>query len=397
MSRSNTACFSPQTQASFLAYNISMSKQTWIIILIFAAFIPVAISATIHKSVPFQITSHSNSFHHFLPDHRITQNKFFLPNALAQADSQWYLKIASDGYPRSPVLTTLADKKSMDYPSYAFFPLYPMLIRLVNQVVGDVEISAFILMIILLVSNTILLSKYFGPKTTLLILIFPFSIFFRSYYTESLQILLLTLFIVSLVKKRLVAASLFVGLLTITKGTTLLLLPFTWYKLISSTDSLKSKFTGFILSILPITLWSTYCYLQTGDFFIFLGVRSLWFEANLLTPLYNLGSLLNTRFLESHFPHYSFIENTFFLFFSVVLLKAKKLLTSDMFLIGLCLFILPIFTTDLTSFSRYQSINIPLFLFLSKIRHQNYVLVALTFFLSLVFITPFFINWYWVG
>ncbi|HLG43248.1 MAG TPA: mannosyltransferase family protein [Planctomycetota bacterium] len=60
-----------------------------------------------------------------------------------QWDSAWYLSIANDGY---------SSDQSGPYANYGFFPLYPILIRVVGWVVGDPFVSA------LLISNASLLA-----------------------------------------------------------------------------------------------------------------------------------------------------------------------------------------------------------------------------------------------
>ena len=66
-----------------------------------------------HK-VPFNENSYYQNAHHYLQDQKVLGNKFSLINALGQYDSQWYLKIASAGFPKNPTNIDQKDKASRD-------------------------------------------------------------------------------------------------------------------------------------------------------------------------------------------------------------------------------------------------------------------------------------------
>ncbi len=82
--------------------------------------------------------------HHFFQDARSVGGDFNLLRAWGQTDSQWYMKIAAKGYGKD--LKFVMDKNEMTGLSYAFFPLYPLLIKMVSVFTsGNYEIAAFLL------------------------------------------------------------------------------------------------------------------------------------------------------------------------------------------------------------------------------------------------------------
>jgi hypothetical protein len=105
---------------------------------------------------------------------------------LARWDSVWYLAIANDGYP--------AD----DARRAAFFPLYPLLVRAANAVVGRpviagalVSLACFAVALVLLQRLTALELGAPAARTTVWALaLFPGAVFFSAVYSEALYLAL---------------------------------------------------------------------------------------------------------------------------------------------------------------------------------------------------------------
>lgn len=81
-----------------------------------------------YNRVPFNDYNYYNNAHHYFDDPRIENGNFNLIQSLGVWDAQWYLFIASEGYPKNPSTSTVGDKSIMDALSYAFFPLYPLIL-----------------------------------------------------------------------------------------------------------------------------------------------------------------------------------------------------------------------------------------------------------------------------
>jgi hypothetical protein len=104
----------------------------------------------------------------------------------ARWDSVWYLAIANDGYP--------AD----DPRRAAFFPLYPLLVRAANTVVGEpiiagaiVSLACFAVALVLLHRLTALeLGAPAARMTVWALALFPGAVFFSAVYNEALYLAL---------------------------------------------------------------------------------------------------------------------------------------------------------------------------------------------------------------
>jgi hypothetical protein len=145
---------------------------------------------------------------------------------LLQWDSEWYFKIATDGY-RFNGDPTIEQ-------NIVFYPLYPMLARGLVAVSGLTPADS-----LLLVSNVAGLSavivlfklvrEEFGDRlalaTTALLSFFPTSILLSAGYTEPLELLFIVSFFVVLKRKRYVWAAVFAGLAVADRSTGIVLLP----------------------------------------------------------------------------------------------------------------------------------------------------------------------------
>ena len=105
---------------------------------------------------------------------------------LARWDSVWYLAIANDGYPRDDVRRA------------AFFPLYPLLLRAANALVGRpvlagalVSLACFAVALVLLHRLTALeLGRPAARATVWALALFPGAVFFSAVYSEALYLAL---------------------------------------------------------------------------------------------------------------------------------------------------------------------------------------------------------------
>ncbi len=116
------------------------------------------------------------------PFHAAVLNRLLAPSA--RFDSVWYLGIAQHGY-----FTTQAR---------AFFPLYPLVIKLVDNVVNEPLIAGLAISLVCFTGSLVLLYRLalldVGPRaaqlSVWLLALFPMSLYFSAVYTESLFTLL---------------------------------------------------------------------------------------------------------------------------------------------------------------------------------------------------------------
>jgi hypothetical protein len=347
-----------------------------------------------------------------LKDQRIDKKPFTLLRGIGQYDAQWYLKIATSGYPNYPKAQPLIDKVSMGDLSYAFFPLYPLLIHIINLVISNIELSAFILTNILLL--IIFFSLYFvissvynthaAFKTIFLLFLFPFSIFFRSYFTEGLLLLEILWFSYFLIKKNWLASGLLLGASLVTRGTGLFLLP-VFITILGKqvyAKKLSIKKSGFylLLSLMPFFLWILYCYIHTGNGLYFYEVRKAWTTIPIhLMLLHNIVFVFFSSLLPIHGFHYSQLDNFFIIIAALLLILSWKKIYFELWFISFMLWLGPLLTTDTMSFTRYQTISFPLFLYLALLikNKVKYSIILAFLGCGLFIVSLYFVNWYWIG
>jgi hypothetical protein len=371
-----------------------------------------AVMLVFHNVLPFQYINYLFNSQHFLEDPRILGEPFVFLRALGQYDAQWYLKIASTGYPLHPVNTIQSDNAVMDGPTYAFFPLYPLIIAALLRVINDVEVSAFLISNTLIIANVVSLyyfiQTFFSPqlavKSTLLLFLFPFSIFFRSYFAEGLQLLLIIWFAFFMMRRSYVPAAVCLALLNVTKGGSLLLnvlfLIVALKALITGNLDVRSVVISVFVIATPLLLLIVYDYIQTGNPFYFLAAQQFWGSApTYLHVVRNILTILRIYELPFNSFHYSLLNTCIAIITFVMVLLSRKYLPATVWWIGLLLWLTPFVSHDLMSFSRYQMVSFPLFIYAAHLANNNKIFVPLlgVSFILLLATSLFFVNWYWVG
>lgn len=358
-----------------------------------------------HGALPFNTDVYTNQSHHYFQDSRMNNEGFILLRNIAGWDAQWYLRIADDGYPKEL-------NQYMGALTYAFFPLYPLLLYLINFIFHNIELTAFILTNMLLVANffslyyvgTKLYSSQIALRATLLLYFFPFSIFFRSYFTEGLFLLLLIWFSYFLIQKRWFLSTIFLSLLLVTRpnGPFIAIVFFFFlYRAIRAKKlSIKKAIFYTLLSTVFFQGWLFFCYLMTGRPFYWYEVQSVWYHSSsVISPLvHNLTTIVSFFSLPLHGPRESRIEVIMILFVLFLLIKSRKWLKPELWWISLIIWIMPLLFKDTMSYSRFQSISFPLFLYLGAVlTGWKFGIVSMVLFILLFIASLYFINWYWVG
>ena len=145
---------------------------------------------------------------------------------LLRWDSEWYKIIASEGYSYNgdPGLTQ----------TVVFFPLYPVLSRLVTEALRIDLIDSMLLVANAAALAAVLLlfklvRERFDDRTALatvaMISFFPSSIFLSAGYTEPLALLLMVSFFLAVARERFFAAAVLAGFAVATRSSGIILLP----------------------------------------------------------------------------------------------------------------------------------------------------------------------------
>jgi Mannosyltransferase (PIG-V) len=196
-------------------------------------------------------------------------------------DTQWYTDIARRGYDW---------KKSVGTSPVAFFPLYPLLIR-----IGVILTHRSYLGVALVTSNVCFLGALgylwrlaswefdaeVAGRTILYITVFPTALFFFAGYTESLFLLLTVASFYYLRRRDWLLAGAFGALASATRVTGILLLvPFVYeYARYSNFSWRKAEARGLVgLALVPVGLLAFMLYLRNsvGDAFAFGHYQVAW-------------------------------------------------------------------------------------------------------------------------
>ncbi len=213
---------------------------------------------------------------------------------------------------------------------YAFFPLYPILIKLLNLVIPDPYKSALIISNAALLGVLIALYKLsllYGQsresafKTVLILLIFPSAFFLGAAYAESLLLFFTLISLILAKKKYWFPASIFAGLACFTKFIAVVLLAV----LVAEYLTQKKVAPGNILSKLKTTrvdepivylflfgpfgiyLYSLYSFWETGYWFFFRDAQMHWGRSlTLLNPFPVLQNSITQNLLDMRLGYLNF-------------------------------------------------------------------------------------------
>lgn len=394
-------------------YSVIRSKYFWVGLSGFAVLniLLYLFIYLFHDVVPFSEYNYVYNAHHFLKDPRIDGGRFDFLRALGQYDAQWYLRIAGEGYPKHPTNVNMEDKSVMDGLTYAFFPFYPIVLGILGRLVGSTEAAGFVLANLFLVLNFLSLyylikclsSEKVAIKTIFLLMFFPLSIYFRSYFTEGLYLFLLIWFGYFLIQKRLFVAGVCLGLLTVTRGSGWLIYLLYVLVVVGLVKRKRTSFgvgiAGVAISLVPLALWFAYNFIQTGNALYFFAVRTAW--TGDLSPFINLAQsyfkVVAFVTLPFHGFYYSKIDSLVILWGLILLLKSQSLIHRYLWITALFLWITPLAVNGTISFSRMQSVSFPLFFYLAlSLKGFWYWLLLGFFVVSLYGASLFFVNWWWI-
>ncbi len=297
---------------------------------------------------------------------------------------------------------------------YAFFPVYPWLMRHLNLIIGNYTVSgllvssiAFILALFMLyklvrLDHSAKIAKY----TLFLLLIFPTSFYFGSVYNESLFLLLSILTFYFARKNNFALACIVAAIATATRVSGI----FLWVALIveyfnTHSEGIKSYLKPKIiwLAVPPLGLIS-YMYYQfrmTGDPLFFINVqhsisgRSTDKLILLYQVFYRYIKMLLTVNPWSPTYYTVVLEFLIGLLFLLLLIFAIKKIRPSYWIYCVLSYLLPTLTGTMSSLPRYVLVLFPLFMFLASwldkrhpfIRYAYYAFCIVFSILTIAFFT----------
>ena len=303
-------------------------------------------------------------------------------------DQEHYNHIAQYGY----------DQKFL----YAFFPLYPMLIRILHVVIPSYKLSGFIISNVCSFLSLMLLSKMLSKnkdkKYYLICLAFtPILAFMSMDFTESLFMLLTLLGFYLYKKDKYLLSALVVGLSILTRNSGIIL----WgaigidmlYKLFKKKDIKLSNIALFgIVSLLIGMIYPVFLYVREGDFLLFAHIQEIeWGRENT-----NLVMLLinDLKYIKNNFDIGQIVialENWISYFALIILgikLFKKDKVSSIYILVSLFAFQLTCRRLDIwktlpsISLFRYVLCLFPIYLYMFDIKSKNLKYILIIGFIS---------------
>ncbi len=217
---------------------------------------------------------------------------------LCQWDAGWYSGIVTNGYMKEP-----SEHPNGDAANWAFFPLYPLLVRffvwltgLSAGYAGVISSTIFLVIALVFVFRYISITRNscYAFSVIVLMAFGPYSFYYSSLYTESLFVALTAICFYFLEKERWLLCGIFGALLSATRPVgvfffiPLLLKIITPYviKHESLFGTIKSVINNekqvFSLLLVPAGLFAymTYLYFYVGDPFAFQHIQISWGREN---------------------------------------------------------------------------------------------------------------------
>ncbi len=319
----------------------------------------------------------------------------------AQWDGGWFLLIARDGYVLLP--------GEVEYRSVAFFPLYPLLTRVMSYPFGDhlvffgLLISHLAFLGFLIVLFGLVKSRFdhdVALTSTVTVLLFPTAYFGVAFYSEALFLFLAILSLHFLDRDRIVAGSAFAGLAAATRLVGMAAwIPLAvwafknweWRKW-----SLVRLVLGALVALIPLGLYCAYLQATFGDPFYFIHVGSEWYREP-SNPWTTIIQQIRSSPADP-FQHYLELGSTF-LFAGVLVAGARKI-PFEWWIFSLVAFLIPVSSGLLFSMPRYVLLSIGAFIILGRFLHDKPLLKVSVWSASLVLqcvLSVRFINGYWAS
>jgi len=333
---------------------------------------------------------------------------------LARWDSGWYISIAEGGYQPPP-------RAFGQETNHAFFPLYPLLVRLLTRATGiETSLAGNLISGSALLGAIFLFADWVRRRwgearvrpALLALLAFPTSFFFLSVYTESLTLFLALLAVVSIDRRRPLVAVLAGYLSGLTRITGVVLAP---YLALSSMAKSRKEGRGWGRAILaglltglpPILGFLTFCaYFEHRykDPFLFMKAQHNWgtMEKTALDGPRLIAKMIATDVATGRIFHVSparTLEGVFlllFAFLAIRLLREKRWIES--LYVFMTIGLVP-FTGTLESAGRYVLPAFPAFAILGglSVRPSLFrVFLVLGLLLQAAYVAVF-VNWLWAG
>lgn len=341
-------------------------------------------------SAPFFISNFGDKY----PYKTILVN-FNLPYPLwtfANFDGVHYIRIAQDGY----------EQKF----TQAFFPLYPILIKLFSYITfGNFLLAALAASNVFFLGALIMfyrmVREIYNQKiatwTAAFVLTFPTSFYFGSVYSESLFFLLIISYFYLIYKKRVILAAILGAFASAARLIGVFLV-----------FSIKPKLR--IVDILPLLIiplgllsYMSYLTLVFKKPFYFVSAQQVFGQGRSVQEIVLLPQVFWRYFKIITTTGGASLLNASFelistIFVLTLLVLAYKKVKGEWLVFSFLAVLLPTLSGTLISMPRYILVAFPMYIVLAQIKNTwTKIIILAIFFVMLVILTAFFTRGYWVA
>ena len=293
-------------------------------------------------------------------------------------DSGWYLDIAQHGY--SSALRQ--DPAILNQANFAFFPLYPLLMRLLAPLVGGPFVAGLVVSNVCLLVACLVLMRLValdhGPdvarRAVKYLVLFPTAFILSGAFSESLFLALSVSAFLLVRKERLLAAGVigFFASLTRSVGVVLVVPLLLQYVLQRRSASRRLEPRALLLLVAPLGLafWSAWNFVLTGNALAFAQIQASW-GRTLRSPLAMLAEGLGASRLDARLSAWMALAAL-----AAVVAFARRL-GPVYVLLSLLLIAIPL-STGLQSMPRYLLAAFPLPILAAALAREPSVDDALT-------------------
>jgi hypothetical protein len=285
-----------------------------------------------------------------------------------RGDGGWYISVAQNGY----------EQVSFDNErvhNWAFFPLYPLAIRLAAGLTGEYPLTAialsniFLFLALFVLHKTVLVFGYdleIAGRAVFYTALFPASYFFSLPWTTSLFLLTVTAAFWAAKREQYWWAGFFAALASATHYSGIFVFPSLLILYWQSMRPLKFRLSalGLLLAPAGLVTFMAYLYHLTGNAFAFADAQSAWRVrwGLFLRPLY--AFLISPFALAEgwNFRLLNFAAAVTALVCGIILLKRREPALAFFTLVSV---IIPLSTLTLEAHARYVMVLFPVFIILA--------------------------------
>lgn len=375
----------------------------WPLLLFVITRLSIALIA--YLAVPLIAHSPATPPYHLRPPDNVLLDVFG-----SRWDTGFYVSIAEEGY----------RFRGVPFPSVAFFPLLPLVMRAVTPLVGDTVVAGIVVSNVALLLATILfyrlVEESWGPvvadRAVWYWLIFPTAFFGSAVYSESL-FLLGAIGALYFARRGYWEVAALLGIVTtLTRLVGLIVAPMLlvewWIQWRAQRDGRRPPVLALLAPVtapLGTAAYMLYLWRAFGDPLAFVKGAAVW-ERVPQSPFVTIAALLQTpaegwwrAVMAGHIPLDNWIDFSLVLFFllaGVVLLYKGRWSESVFVLLGV---LIPFSSGLLMSQRRYMWVLFPVFILLAQWGKRPWLdrLITTVSLLGLALFTALFAKGYWVG